>query len=134
MGPPLATSQQDYLEKSSKLLTRHTIPVPMVANQTQTRQPLLQQNNMASIGLQNLTQATMPNEQQKQQYQPQRTTPEALSICVLFGASLDSTVQMGNANGADWQEVVYQKIKSMKEMYLPALIDLYQELASKAQQ
>uniref|UniRef100_M1APV7 Transcription cofactor n=1 Tax=Solanum tuberosum TaxID=4113 RepID=M1APV7_SOLTU len=53
------------------------LPVPMVANQTQTRQPLLQQNlqnNMASTGLQNsaslapalpsvsnLTQGTIPN-------------------------------------------------------------------------
>ncbi|PHT80938.1 hypothetical protein T459_13953 [Capsicum annuum] len=34
---------------------------------------------------------------------------------------LDSTSQTGNANGADWQEEAYQKIKSMREMYLSEL-------------
>lgn len=28
----------------------------------------------------------------------------------LFVASLDSTAQTGNANAADWQEEVYQKV------------------------
>ncbi|XP_059309194.1 mediator of RNA polymerase II transcription subunit 15a-like isoform X2 [Lycium ferocissimum] len=49
-------------------------------------------------------------------------------------ASLDSTAQMGNANAADWQEEVYQKIKSMREMYLSELNDLYEKIASKIQQ
>ncbi|KAF3676618.1 putative mediator of RNA polymerase II transcription subunit 15a-like isoform X2 [Capsicum annuum] len=37
------------------------------------------------------------------------------------GEPLDSTSQTGNANGADWQEEAYQKIKSMREMYLSEL-------------
>ncbi|KAK4720729.1 hypothetical protein R3W88_010962 [Solanum pinnatisectum] len=42
--------------------------------------------------------------------------------------------QMENANGVDWQEEVYQKIKSMKEMYLSDLNDLYEKIAYKMQQ
>ncbi|KAH0678856.1 hypothetical protein KY284_019941 [Solanum tuberosum] len=41
---------------------------------------------------------------------------------------------MENANGADWQEELYQKIKSMKEMYLSDLNDLYEKIAYKVQQ
>jgi hypothetical protein len=29
----------------------------------------------------------------------------------IFVVSLDSTAQTGHANGGDWQEVVYQKVK-----------------------
>ncbi|KAK4720734.1 hypothetical protein R3W88_010967 [Solanum pinnatisectum] len=36
---------------------------------------------------------------------------------------------MENANGVDWQEEVYQKIKYMKEMYLSNLKDLYENIA-----
>ncbi|MCD7450033.1 hypothetical protein HAX54_003089 [Datura stramonium] len=49
-------------------------------------------------------------------------------------APLDSTAQMENANGADWQEEIYQKIKSINEMHLSALNDLYQKIVSKVQQ
>ncbi|XP_027771816.1 mediator of RNA polymerase II transcription subunit 15a-like [Solanum pennellii] len=41
---------------------------------------------------------------------------------------------MENANGADWQEEVYQKIKYMKEMYLSDLKDLYEKIAHQVQQ
>ncbi|XP_060182673.1 mediator of RNA polymerase II transcription subunit 15a isoform X2 [Lycium barbarum] len=77
----------------------------------QTSAPLLQQQNAM--------------EQQKQLYQSQRAAPEASS---------NSTAQTGNANAVDWQEEVYQKIKSMKEMYLSELNDLYQKIATKVQQ
>ena len=33
-----------------------------------------------------------------------------LHIFIYFLASLDSTAQTGHANGADWQEEVYQKV------------------------
>ncbi|GAY65148.1 hypothetical protein CUMW_239020 [Citrus unshiu] len=67
-------------------------------------------------------------DQQKQLYQPQRALPETSST------SLDSTHQTGQANGVDWQEEVYQKIKTMKEMYLPELNEMYQKIAAKLQQ
>ncbi|KAJ0007057.1 hypothetical protein Pint_30219 [Pistacia integerrima] len=49
-------------------------------------------------------------------------------------ASLDSTAQTGQANGGDWQEEVYQKIKAMKDMYFPELNDMYNKIATKLQQ
>ncbi|KAL5855454.1 hypothetical protein ACOSQ4_005256 [Xanthoceras sorbifolium] len=49
-------------------------------------------------------------------------------------ASLDSTAQTGHANGGDWQEEAYQKIKAMKEMYYPELNEMYQKITTKLQQ
>ncbi|XP_076952488.1 mediator of RNA polymerase II transcription subunit 15a-like [Bidens hawaiensis] len=67
-------------------------------------------------------------DQQKQLFQQQRVIPEASST------SLDSTAQTGNPNGGDWQEEVYQKIKAMKELYLPDLNDMHHKILSKLQQ
>ncbi|XVF24725.1 hypothetical protein REPUB_Repub13aG0151900 [Reevesia pubescens] len=67
-------------------------------------------------------------DQQKQLYQSQRAVPETPST------SLDSTAQTGHANGGDWQEEVYQKIKAMKETYLPELNEMYQKIAAKLHQ
>ncbi|CAL1407975.1 unnamed protein product [Linum trigynum] len=67
-------------------------------------------------------------DQQKQLYQSQRVLPETSST------SQDSTAQTAQANGVDWQEEVYQKIKTMKEMYLPELNEMYQKIAAKLQQ
>ncbi|XP_043717567.1 mediator of RNA polymerase II transcription subunit 15a-like [Telopea speciosissima] len=47
-------------------------------------------------------------------------------------ASIDSIAQTGLI--CDWQEEVYQKIKAMKEMYLPELDEMYQKIAIKLQQ
>eukprot|EP00258_Populus_trichocarpa_P037766 XP_024453785.1 mediator of RNA polymerase II transcription subunit 15a isoform X2 [Populus trichocarpa] len=49
-------------------------------------------------------------------------------------ASLDSTAQTGHANGADWQEEIYQKIKVMKKTYFPEINEMYQRIAAKLQQ
>ncbi|TKY74540.1 Mediator of RNA polymerase II transcription subunit 15a [Spatholobus suberectus] len=51
-----------------------------------------------------------------------------------MSASLDSTAQTGQSSGGDWQEEVYQKIKSMKESYLPELNEMYKKIATKLQQ
>nr|XP_034929552.1 mediator of RNA polymerase II transcription subunit 15a-like [Populus alba] len=48
--------------------------------------------------------------------------------------SPDSTAETGHANGADWQEEIYQKIKVMKETYLPEINEMYQRIATKLQQ
>ncbi|KAL4634432.1 hypothetical protein ACB092_04G199000 [Castanea dentata] len=45
-----------------------------------------------------------------------------------------STAQTGHANGADWQEETYQKIKTMKDLYLPEISEMYQKIAAKLQQ
>uniref|UniRef100_A0A1J3JTF3 Mediator of RNA polymerase II transcription subunit 15a n=1 Tax=Noccaea caerulescens TaxID=107243 RepID=A0A1J3JTF3_NOCCA len=67
-------------------------------------------------------------DQQRQLYPSQRTLAEMPS------SSLDSTAQTENANGVDWQEEVFQKIKTMKEAYLPDLNEIYQRVAAKLQQ
>ncbi|XP_059309142.1 mediator of RNA polymerase II transcription subunit 15a-like isoform X2 [Lycium ferocissimum] len=106
----------------NQLMHQQTNQLEMEMQQRlQTSAPLLQQQNVM--------------EQQKQLYQPQRAAPEASSSYENTNcASLDSTAQMGNANAVDWQDEVYQKIKSMKEMFLSELSDLYQKIASKVQQ
>ncbi|KAL4626583.1 hypothetical protein ACB092_05G107400 [Castanea dentata] len=49
-------------------------------------------------------------------------------------SSLDySTAQTGHANGADWPEKVYQKIKTLEDLYLPEISEMYQEIAAKLQ-
>ncbi|XP_076905715.1 uncharacterized protein LOC143561545 [Bidens hawaiensis] len=47
--------------------------------------------------------------------------------------SLDSTAHTSNQNSGDWQEAVYQKIKAMKEQYLPDLDYMHQKILSKLQ-
>ncbi|KAJ6389653.1 hypothetical protein OIU77_027888 [Salix suchowensis] len=49
-------------------------------------------------------------------------------------APLDSTAETGHGNGADWQEEIYQKIKVMKETYLPEINEMYQRIDAKLQQ
>ncbi|GKF67974.1 hypothetical protein Tco_0197653, partial [Tanacetum coccineum] len=48
--------------------------------------------------------------------------------------SLDSTDRTGNANGGDWQEEVYQKIKAMKDLYLHDLNDMHHKILGKLQE
>lgn len=47
---------------------------------------------------------------------------------------LDPTSEKRHANLGDWQEEVYQKIKSMNDMYLPELIQIYKKFAARYQQ
>ncbi|KAJ6932378.1 mediator of RNA polymerase II transcription subunit 15a-like [Populus alba x Populus x berolinensis] len=65
-----------------------------------------------------------------------KTSMLAISGCskLPFAPSLDSTAETGHANGADWQEEIYQKIKVMKETYLPEINEMYQRIATKLQQ
>nr|APA20135.1 hypothetical protein [Populus tomentosa] len=106
----------------------------MAQIQSQPEQPQ-QQSNPLQRDLQQRLQASgsllqQPNviDQQKQLYQPQKALPETSST------SLDSTAETGHANGADWQEEIYQKIKVMKETYLPEINEMYQRIATKLQQ
>ncbi|KAF2301448.1 hypothetical protein GH714_024308, partial [Hevea brasiliensis] len=107
--------------------------------QLQQQLGLQQQSNPLQLDMQPRLQASSQGpgsllqpqnviDQQKQLYQSQRPLPETSST------SLDSTAQTGHVNGGDWQEEVYQKIKAMKEMYLPELNEMYQKIATKLQQ
>ncbi|CAH8353882.1 unnamed protein product [Eruca vesicaria subsp. sativa] len=65
----------------------------------------------------------LSGDQQRQLYQSQRTLSEMPS------SSLGST-----ANEVDWQEELYQKIRTMKDKYLPDLCVISQRIAAKFQQ
>ncbi|OAY36943.1 mediator of RNA polymerase II transcription subunit 15a [Manihot esculenta] len=109
---PTQLQQQLGLQQQSNQLQRD-MQTRLQAS-TQAPASLLQQQNVI--------------DQQKQLYQSQRPLPETSST------SLDSTAQTRHTNGGDLQEEVYQKIKSMKEMYLPELNEMYQKIATKLQQ
>ncbi|KAK7261974.1 hypothetical protein RIF29_28301 [Crotalaria pallida] len=109
--------------------------MPQIQSQPGQLQPQLglqQQSNSLQRDMQqrlqapgSLLQHQSVIDQQKQLYQSQRPLPETSST------SLDSTAQTGQPNGGDWQEEVYQKIKTMKESYLPELNEMYQKVASR---
>ncbi|XP_056169355.1 mediator of RNA polymerase II transcription subunit 15a-like [Syzygium oleosum] len=67
-------------------------------------------------------------DQQKQLYPSQTPLPEASTM------SFDSSAQRGHSAGGDWQEEAYQKMKSMREAYLPELNEMYQKIFIKIQQ
>ncbi|KAF5739057.1 hypothetical protein HS088_TW12G00255 [Tripterygium wilfordii] len=64
-----------------------------------------------------LLQAQNVIDQEKQLYQSQRALPETSST------SLDSTAQTGHADGADWQEEVYQKNESLPQPPKPEQVE-----------
>ncbi|KAM0029655.1 putative coactivator CBP, KIX domain superfamily, mediator complex subunit 15, KIX [Helianthus debilis subsp. tardiflorus] len=109
--------------------------MPLMQSQPQLQQQQMGMQQQPNL-LQNNMQQRLPTaggfqqqnviDQQKQLFQQQRAMPEASS------PSLDSTA--GNTNGGDWQEEVYQKIKTMKDMYLLDLNDMHQKILSKLQQ
>ncbi|XP_018492757.1 mediator of RNA polymerase II transcription subunit 15a isoform X2 [Raphanus sativus] len=108
--------------------------MPLQSHHQQLQQPnLLQQDvqqRLQSSG--QVTGSLLPPQnvvdQQRQLYQSQRTLPEMPS------SSLDSTAQTESGNAVDWQEEVFQKIKTMKEAYFPDLTQIYQRVTTKLQQ
>ncbi|KAH7690876.1 hypothetical protein IHE45_02G078400 [Dioscorea alata] len=68
-------------------------------------------------------------EQQKQFIQPQRGLSDVPS-----SASSDSAVPTSNTGAVDWQEEIYQKITSMKDLYFVELNELFQKISLKFQQ
>ncbi|XP_050107008.1 mediator of RNA polymerase II transcription subunit 15a-like isoform X2 [Malus sylvestris] len=61
-------------------------------------------------------------------------SPNTILDTSLQANSSDSPAPTRHANEAIWQEEVYQKIKDMKEMYLPELSEMYQKITNKIQQ
>ncbi|KAI6670269.1 hypothetical protein NL676_005154 [Syzygium grande] len=63
-------------------------------------------------------------DQQKQSYPSQTPLSETSMM----------SIDTGHPAGGDWQEEAYQKMKSMREAYLPELNDMYQKISMKIQQ
>ncbi|XP_011087375.1 mediator of RNA polymerase II transcription subunit 15a isoform X2 [Sesamum indicum] len=100
--------------------------------QMQQQLGMQQQPNTLSRDMQQRIQTTGPLlqqqttiDQQKQLMQSQRVMPEV---------PMNSSSQTGTASSGDWQEEIYQKIKSMYELYFPELNEMYQRMAAKLQQ
>ncbi|KAK9156582.1 hypothetical protein Scep_003156 [Stephania cephalantha] len=132
--------QQQSAQASTTLLQ-----VQGQQSQSQSQSQPLQQQQQQQLMSQLQSQPQMGLQQQQNQlqrdstlqpqgvieqkpFQPQRAVPDASST------SMDSTGQTGNANSMDWQEEIYQKVKNMKELYLPELNEMHQKISLKFQQ
>ncbi|KAL6501469.1 hypothetical protein OROGR_026602 [Orobanche gracilis] len=117
-----------HMLQQSKVGVQQQMPsnmANMLPNQAQQPQSQpMQQQLMSPI------QSQPGQVQQQLGLQQQLLQPQS----VFAEASLDSSSQTGNAAGVDWQEEIYQKIKSVNEMYFPELNELYQRMAVKLQQ
>ncbi|XVE91247.1 hypothetical protein DITRI_Ditri20bG0138500 [Diplodiscus trichospermus] len=120
--------QQQLMSQMQPQSTQLQQQLGMQQQPTQLQQNMQQRLQASGQASSSLLQSQNLIDQQKQLYQSQRTVPETSST------SLDSTAQTGHANGGDWQEEVYQKIKTMKETYLPELNEMYQKISAKLQQ
>nr|XP_023926943.1 mediator of RNA polymerase II transcription subunit 15a-like isoform X3 [Quercus suber] len=92
------------------------------------KKPALQQGQLRAPHMQTMQQ---PRQLAQIQSYENQMNPQLQSMNLQ--ASLDSTAQRGHANGADWQEEVYQKIETMKDLYLPEISEMYQKIAAKLQ-
>lgn len=142
LGPPQSSSTGQHEQQHQLLGNQHlmqskvSVPQQNQSTQGQRAQPELQ---IQSGQLQHpLNMKPVPNLSQREMLQrlptsggfqqQQRAMPEVSST------SSDSTAQTGNPNGGDWQEEVYQKIKVMKDKYMPFLKEMYQKFIGRLQQ
>ncbi|XP_011044887.1 PREDICTED: mediator of RNA polymerase II transcription subunit 15a-like isoform X1 [Populus euphratica] len=144
MQQPLLPPQQQLMGQQSnttnmsqnQLIGQQNI-VGDLQQQQQQQRLLGQQNNLQNLQQQQLmAQQNNLSSMHQQQLGPQSNVT-GLQQQQLHGAqpaSLDSTAETGHANGAAWQEEISQKIKVMKETYLPDINEMYQRIATKLQQ
>ncbi|KAL0335520.1 UNVERIFIED_CONTAM: Mediator of RNA polymerase II transcription subunita [Sesamum radiatum] len=114
------------IQHGNSSLQNNQPPVHMLQQSKVAVQQQMQQN-MANM---------LPNQAQQPQSQPmqQQLMSQIQSQPGQIQQQLDSSSQTGTASGGDWQEEIYQKIKSMYEMYFPELNEMYQRMAAKLQQ
>nr|XP_028955287.1 mediator of RNA polymerase II transcription subunit 15a-like isoform X2 [Malus domestica] len=119
-------SGQDGLQELSKIAVRFEEKIYTAATS--------QSDYLRKISLKMLTMETKSQNSMGNPLQSNSAGSFGMQPQVPNQASLDSSAQTGYANGGDWQEEVYQKIKVMKENYLPELSEMYQKIATKLQQ
>ncbi|OAY75775.1 Mediator of RNA polymerase II transcription subunit 15a [Ananas comosus] len=132
-----------------------SLAIPLI-NQSSVRQALLPQNlqnntlavptasSNLSSGLLTMTGVGQPSTLQNMSGMSQNTASNSVGQVAptdiyantqrQMQASVESTAQTGPAGGIDWQEEIYQKIISMKELYFADLSELYQRIVMKLQQ
>ncbi|KAF8654035.1 hypothetical protein HU200_062180 [Digitaria exilis] len=119
MGLMQPQSQQNQLQQPQQHMMSQFQSQP---NQLQ-QQLGMQQRLQTSAGM--LLQQN--NIDQKPYIQAQRGLQEVSST------SVDSTAQTGHPGAGDWQEELYQMIKSLKDQYFAELNDLYNKISIKIQ-
>ncbi|KAM3215239.1 hypothetical protein ACQJBY_067302 [Aegilops geniculata] len=127
MGLMQPQSQHNQLQQSQQHLMSQFQSQP---NQLQQQLGMQQQSSMQqrlqTSGGMLLQQNNM--DQQKQFIQAQRGLQEVSS-----STSADSTTQTGLAGAGDWQEEIYQMIKSLKDQHFAELSDLSNKISMKLQ-
>ncbi|PQQ20326.1 hypothetical protein Pyn_16900 [Prunus yedoensis var. nudiflora] len=118
----LPFSGQEALQELKKIAVRFEEKVYTTATS--------QSDYLRKISLKMLT---METKSQNNSLQSKGSFLTELVPIFLDQSSKDSTAPARHANGADWQEEVYQTIKVMKEMYVSELSELYQKIATKLQ-
>ncbi|XP_020088533.1 mediator of RNA polymerase II transcription subunit 15a-like isoform X2 [Ananas comosus] len=143
----IATSQSDYLKKvclklfSIELKTQHA----PLTNSAMTDAAVVPESSIyPAHGIQSQVSCDMllahqasasllqphgADDQQKLIMWSQTSLPE-----VSLNALVGSTAENEHADGIDWQQEIYDKIKTMKELYFVELIELYKMIALKIQQ
>ncbi|VVB04448.1 unnamed protein product [Arabis nemorensis] len=120
----LGTQGQEVGQSQSMMLQQYQPQHPLQQPQSRSLQQNLDSVHNDTQRFQaadSLHQTQNIPDQQNQPYQLQRTPP----------ASQDSTSLTVNASGYDWQEETYQKIKALKNMYLPVLSTMLQKVVDK---
>uniref|UniRef100_A0A6V7QT75 Mediator complex subunit 15 KIX domain-containing protein n=1 Tax=Ananas comosus var. bracteatus TaxID=296719 RepID=A0A6V7QT75_ANACO len=143
----IATSQSDYLKKvclklfSIELKTQHA----PLTNSAMTDAAVVSESSIyPAHGIQSQVSCDMlpahqasasllqphgADDQQRLISWSQTSLPE-----VSLNAWVGSTAENEHADGIDWQQEIYEKIKTMKELYFVELFELYQMIALKIQQ
>uniref|UniRef100_A0A3B6RJ95 Uncharacterized protein n=1 Tax=Triticum aestivum TaxID=4565 RepID=A0A3B6RJ95_WHEAT len=126
MGLMQPQSQHNQLQQSQQHLMSQFQSQPNQLQQQLGMQQSSMQQRLQTSGGMLLQQNNM--DQQKQFIQAHRGLQEVSS-----STSADSTAQTGHAGAGDWQEEIYQMIKSLKDQYFAELSELFNKISVKLQ-
>jgi PAX-interacting protein 1 len=126
MGLMQSQSQHNQLQQSQQhpMSQFQSQPNQLQQQFGMQQQPSMQQRLPTSAGM--LLQQNHIDQQK--QFIQQRGPQEVSS-----STSVDSTAQTGHAGAGDWQEEIYQMIKSLKDQYFAELSELYNKISVKLQ-
>ncbi|KAF8006482.1 hypothetical protein BT93_K0701 [Corymbia citriodora subsp. variegata] len=154
---PMLTSQQQQQHQLSiqQMMQQNQLASQqnnMGDLQQRQQQSMPQQNNLINVLQhqhlkQQQEQQMLQTHKLKQQYQQhqmlqqlqqqllqQQHQQHMKSYSSTFVVSIDISAQTAYSAGSDWQEEAYQKMKSMREQYLPELNEMYHKISMKLQQ
>ncbi|KAM0923352.1 hypothetical protein ACQ4PT_005643 [Festuca glaucescens] len=137
-----ATDQSIYLRKISlKMLSMETKTqqapgnAQVIPNQTTlVKSDYLRKISLKMLSMETKTQQAPGNaEVIPNQNNPGQAHVVHFDKLAFYAASLDNTAQTGHTAVGDWQEEIYQMIKSLKDQYFAELSELFNKLSVKLQ-